>query len=132
MVVAAAEIDAKMVVAAPEGIDEAMVFDPERRARKAADAAGTTRPEIPRHPGPRWQPGQVPGNGRAAILPRRHNHVNLKTECAMPELEDAIEWDFVTLAAWWNLYGLPVLLVVVASTVDDTCPRSPGTSASAR
>ena len=23
-------------------------------------------------------------------------------------------WDFVSLVAWWNLYGLPVLLVVVA------------------
>jgi hypothetical protein len=37
-----------------------------------------------------------------------------ETECAMPEIEDAIEWEFVTLVAWWNLYGLPILLVVVA------------------
>jgi hypothetical protein len=35
----------------------------------------------------------------------------------MPEIEDSIEWDFVTLVAWWNLYGLPVLLVVVAIAV---------------
>ena len=35
----------------------------------------------------------------------------------MPEMEDAIEWDFVTLVAWWNLYGLPVLLAVVAIAV---------------
>jgi hypothetical protein len=27
------------------------------------------------------------------------------------------EWDFVTLVAWWNLYGLPVVLVVVALAV---------------
>jgi hypothetical protein len=27
------------------------------------------------------------------------------------------EWDFVTLVAWWNLYGLPVLLVVIAITI---------------
>jgi hypothetical protein len=26
-------------------------------------------------------------------------------------------WDFVSLVAWWNLYGLPVLLVVVAIAV---------------
>jgi hypothetical protein len=26
-------------------------------------------------------------------------------------------WDFVSLVAWWNLYGLPVLLVVVAVAV---------------
>ena len=31
--------------------------------------------------------------------------------------EEAIEWDFVTLVDWWNLYGLPVLLVVVAIAV---------------
>jgi hypothetical protein len=30
---------------------------------------------------------------------------------------DTIEWDFVTLAAWWNLYGLPVLLVVITIVV---------------
>ena len=29
----------------------------------------------------------------------------------------AAEWDFVTLVAWWNLYGLPVVLVVAASAV---------------
>jgi hypothetical protein len=29
----------------------------------------------------------------------------------------ATEWDFVTLVAWWNLYGLPVVLVVVAVAV---------------
>jgi uncharacterized membrane protein len=35
----------------------------------------------------------------------------------MPKIEDSIEWDFVTLVAWWNLYGLPVLLAVVAIAV---------------
>jgi len=29
----------------------------------------------------------------------------------------AAEWDFVTLVAWWNLYGLPALLVVVAIAI---------------
>jgi hypothetical protein len=29
----------------------------------------------------------------------------------------ATEWDFFTLVAWWNLYALPVLLVVVAIAV---------------
>jgi hypothetical protein len=27
---------------------------------------------------------------------------------------EAFEWDFATLVAWWNLYGLPVLLLAVA------------------
>ena len=35
----------------------------------------------------------------------------------MPEMEDAIEWDFVTLVECWSLYGLPVLLAVVAIAV---------------
>jgi hypothetical protein len=30
---------------------------------------------------------------------------------------DTIEWDFVTLVAWWNLYVLPMLLIVVAIVV---------------
>ena len=49
--------------------------------------------------------------------PRRLNRVEPENECAMPEIEDAIEWDFITLVAWWNLYGLPVLLAVVAVVV---------------
>jgi hypothetical protein len=32
----------------------------------------------------------------------------------MPKLEDAIEWNFRTLVDGWILYGLPVLLVVIA------------------
>ncbi len=32
----------------------------------------------------------------------------------MAEIDDTIEWDFITLVAWWNLYGLPVLLALVA------------------
>jgi hypothetical protein len=28
----------------------------------------------------------------------------------MPEIDDAVPWDFLTLIDWWNLYGLPVLL----------------------
>jgi hypothetical protein len=35
----------------------------------------------------------------------------------MPEMEDAIEWDFVTVVECWNLYGLPVLLALVAIAV---------------
>jgi hypothetical protein len=30
---------------------------------------------------------------------------------------NAIEWDFVTLVAWWNLYVLPALLVVAAIAI---------------
>ncbi len=58
VVVAAAEIDAKMVVAAPAGIDEAMVFNPytgERQSAQAAPALGS-----PLMPFPGTQPGQVP------------------------------------------------------------------------
>jgi hypothetical protein len=29
----------------------------------------------------------------------------------------ATEWDFLTLVAWWNLYALPALLVVIAITI---------------
>ena len=35
----------------------------------------------------------------------------------MPEMEDAIEWDFVRLVECWSLYGLPVLLMLVAIAV---------------
>ena len=35
----------------------------------------------------------------------------------MPDADDAIEWDFFTLVDWWNLYGLPALLAVVAIAV---------------
>ena len=35
----------------------------------------------------------------------------------MPDADDAIEWDILTLVDWWNLYGLPVLLAVVAISV---------------
>jgi hypothetical protein len=35
----------------------------------------------------------------------------------MPEMEDAIGWDFVTVVECWNLYGLPVLLALVALAV---------------
>jgi hypothetical protein len=49
--------------------------------------------------------------------PRRLSRVESFTESAMPEMEDAIEWDFVNLVAWWNVYGLPVLLAVVAIAV---------------
>src|SRR5260370_29139341 len=33
----------------------------------------------------------------------------------MPDVGDSFEWDFLTLAAWWNLYGLPVLLLAIAT-----------------
>jgi Ca2+/Na+ antiporter len=32
----------------------------------------------------------------------------------MADASDVIEWDFVTVVAWWNLFGLPVLLLAVA------------------
>ena len=35
----------------------------------------------------------------------------------IPNMEDAIEWNFRTLVDGWILYGLPVLLVIVAVTV---------------
>ena len=119
VVVAAAEIDAEMVVPAPAGIDEAMVFNPYTGERQSAQAAPA--PGSPLMPFPGTQPGQVPDSiilpATATQCPRRHSRVEPETECAMPEIEDAIEWDFITLVAWWNLYGLPVLLVVVAIAV---------------
>jgi hypothetical protein len=42
---------------------------------------------------------------------------------------DTIEWDFVTLVAWWNLYGLPVLLMVVAIVVVVRSRSRPATTA---
>jgi hypothetical protein len=35
----------------------------------------------------------------------------------MPADAEPIGWDFPTLAAWWNLYGLPALLLVVGVVV---------------
>jgi len=32
----------------------------------------------------------------------------------MPLEAEPSAWDFLTLIAWWNLYGLPALLTVVA------------------
>jgi hypothetical protein len=48
----------------------------------------------------------------------------------MPEIEEAIEWDFVTLVAWWNLYGLPVLLSLVAIGVLIRARSRPATTTS--
>jgi hypothetical protein len=58
VVVASAEIDAMMVVPAPAGIDEAMVFNPYTRERQAALAAPA--PGSPLMPDPETQPGQLP------------------------------------------------------------------------
>jgi hypothetical protein len=60
--------------------------------------------------------------------PRRHSRVEPENECAMPEIEEAIEWDFVTLVTWWNLYGLPVLLALVAIAVLIRSRSRPATS----
>ena len=57
VVVAAAEIDAKMVVPAPAG-DEAMVFNPNTRERQSALAVPA--PGSPLIPVPETQPGQLP------------------------------------------------------------------------
>ena len=35
----------------------------------------------------------------------------------MPDVGDATPFDFLTLVAWWNLYGLPALLVIVVAVV---------------
>ena len=35
----------------------------------------------------------------------------------MPPEAEPSAWDFLTLIAWWNLYGLPALLIVVALVV---------------
>jgi hypothetical protein len=43
----------------------------------------------------------------------------------MPEMEDAIGWDFVTVVECWNLYGLPVLLALVALAVLVRRPSRP-------
>jgi hypothetical protein len=61
VVVAAAEIDAQMVVPAPAGIDEAMVFNPYTRARSSGvDAPAPGSPMIPLPGNP--PPGQAPYN----------------------------------------------------------------------
>jgi hypothetical protein len=59
VVMTAAEIDAAMVVVAPAGIDEAMVFNPDRHARQAWGAPVGVTPLIPV---PGGQPGQLPYN----------------------------------------------------------------------
>ena len=60
VVVAGAEIDAKMVVAAPVGIDDAMVISPETRGwQPAAGAAALDRFLIPP---PGNQPDRMPGS----------------------------------------------------------------------
>jgi hypothetical protein len=60
VVVAGAEIDAKMVVAAPVGIDEAMVFNPETRGWQPA--AGAAAPDRFLIPLPGNQPDRMPGS----------------------------------------------------------------------
>jgi hypothetical protein len=57
-VVAAADIDVEMVVPAPVGIDEAMLFNPYTRERQSAQAAPA--PGSPLMPFPETQPGQLP------------------------------------------------------------------------
>ena len=114
VVVAAAEIDAAMVVPAPAG-DEAMVFNPY--------TANDSRqwlfrlPEILRCPSRKRNQASCPMNilpPGYTNCPRRLSRVEPETEFTMLETENAIEWDFITLVAWWNLYGLPVLLMLVA------------------
>ncbi len=122
VVVAAAEIDAEMVVAAPAGIDEAMVFNPDRRDRQAAGAPVLLTPLIPV---PGGRPGQVPGN---AIPPRSPMPatppLNPLQSVPCRTLDDVIEWNFRTLVDGWILFGLPVLLVMAASAVTLIVARS--------
>jgi hypothetical protein len=69
VVVAAAEIDARMVVAAPVGIDEAMVFNPYTGERQSADGAPTPGSHL--MPFPETQPGQLPDDYFAPrVLPQ--------------------------------------------------------------
>jgi hypothetical protein len=49
------------------------------------------------------------------LLPR--NRAEDESRCIMPDFGGSIEWDFLTLAAWWNLCGLPLCLAAVAVTV---------------
>jgi hypothetical protein len=60
VVVPAAEIDAKMVVAAPAGIDDAMVFNPYSREQQSAQ--GVPAPGSLLMPCYGGEPGGVPGN----------------------------------------------------------------------
>ena len=60
VVVPAAEIDAKMVVAAPAGIDDAMVFNP--YAREQQSVQGAPAPGSLLMPFYEGNPGQVPEN----------------------------------------------------------------------
>jgi hypothetical protein len=60
VVVPSAEIDAKMVVAAPAGIDDAMVFNPYTREQQSVQ--GVPAPGGPLMPFYRGDPGQVPEN----------------------------------------------------------------------
>jgi hypothetical protein len=60
VVVPSAEIDAKMVVAAPAGIDDAMVFNPYTREQQSIQ--GAPAPGGPLMPFYRGDPGQVPEN----------------------------------------------------------------------
>jgi hypothetical protein len=46
----------------------------------------------------------------------------------MSDVDDSIEWDFVNVVARWNLYGLPVLLVVVAIAALIRSLSRPGTN----
>jgi hypothetical protein len=61
MVIPPAELDAKMVVAAPRGIDEAMVFNPYTGERQAGSY--TPAPGGALAPSPVDPRGQVPENG---------------------------------------------------------------------
>ena len=108
VVVAAAEIDAKMVVPAPAGIDEAMVFNPVHRQQRVV--TGCSGPGESLIPLPVDPPGQVPENDVLPQAPAPAHRAEPEIECAMPDVDDAIAWDFLTLVDWWNLYGLPALL----------------------
>ena len=67
VVVPSAEIDAKMVVAAPAGIDDAMVFNPYTREQQSVQ--GAPAPGGPLMPFYRGDPGQVPENVYPPQLP---------------------------------------------------------------
>ena len=86
VVVAAAEIDAKMVVPAPAGIDEAMVFNPYSRERQPAHGAPASRALLA--PVPDDQPGQAPYDFDPPESPwPARPQLNPTRECACPSLK---------------------------------------------
>ena len=69
----------------------------------------TTAPLPPAHRRP-WESN----SGSVGLIHESAPSLTRERSGALSVANDggATEWDFVTLVAWWNLYGLPVVLVV--------------------